>query len=55
MENTLLLANCLSGCLTILVKLNIIDEQQTLQIIDEKGYEGLFDFINDKFIEIKSK
>jgi hypothetical protein len=49
------MANCLTGCLTILIKLKVIDEKEALSVIHEKGYEGLFDFLDEKFLEIKNK
>ncbi len=43
--------DCLAASLTLLVKHNIINLEQTENILGEEGYEGLFEYLNRKFKE----
>jgi flagellar biosynthesis regulator FlaF len=49
------LKECLSASLTLLVMLGVLEKQDALKRIKENNYDGLFELLNDKYIEIKNR
>ncbi|MCM3179728.1 hypothetical protein [Cytobacillus horneckiae] len=55
MDNEKKASECLSASLTLLVELGILEKQVVMDTINVCGYEGLFQVLNDKFIEVKNR
>jgi hypothetical protein len=51
MDSKLTIINCLSACLTVLIRLEILDEKEVAKAIKENGYVGIFDLLNDIYKE----
>lgn len=46
--------DCLAGTLTILCKLGIMNEDE-IDKAKEQGFEGIFEYINQKYKDIESE
>jgi hypothetical protein len=55
MENEKKASECLSASLTLLVELGALKKEVVTKCIAESGYTGIFQLLNDKFIEIKNR
>ena len=46
---------CLASALTLLVEAGEIDEEQTNDVIQKEGYEGLYNLLNARYKEAYAK
>jgi hypothetical protein len=44
--------DCLSASLKLLIKLNILSEEEVKKSLDDRKFEDLFDLLNEKYKDI---